>query len=340
MDVTDLRNKEEGLKCPMPNAQCPMPYAQCPMPNAQFPMPNSQFPLELVFMLRKLIVYFMAITLCLTTIACGSSTPTPEGNQKVNTVRSAPTPISNNLTQGQYPVQQATYDDSEGEYSLMLLNTPAGTSSVYRSRDLQMARLTDEEISQGKKSYLSLEQSKASLHLTEDFKIEYVHNVTETVSNPQTGQPQTVVVRQQSGFWAPFAGAIAGQAIGSLVFTPRYYMPPVYQPGIMRGYGGYGNTYGEAVSQYQTRYQAPPAAVRNRQALRTTGRLRSPTSNAPATRQVPPNANRSTGSGYGGSNLRRSQKPSSPQQRRSPSFGSGGNSRPPSRSPSFGSRRR
>jgi hypothetical protein len=290
-------------------------------------------------MLKKLIVYLMAVTLCLTTIACGSPTPTPEANQNVNNVSSAPS--SNSLTQGQYPLQQATYDDTEGEYSLMLLNTPPGTSSVYRSRDLQMARLTDEEISQGKKSYLNLDQSKASLHLTEDFKIEYVHNVTETVSNPQTGQPQTVVVRQQSGFWAPFAGAIAGQAIGSMLFTPRYYMPPVYQPGIMRGYGGYGNTYVEAVNQYQTRYQAPPAAVRNRQALRTTGRLRSPTSNAPAaTRRVSPNANRSTGSGYGGSNLKRSQQPTSPQQRRSPSFGSGGTSRQPSRSSSSGGRRR
>ncbi|MEZ2236401.1 hypothetical protein [Microcoleus sp.] len=292
-------------------------------------------------MLRKLIVYFMALTLCVTTIGCGSPTPTPEANQNVNTVRSAP-PSNNNLSPGQYPLQQATYDDSEGEYSLMLLNTPPGTSSIYRSRDLQMARLTDEEISQGKKSYLNLQKDKTSLHLTEDFKIEYVHNVTETVSNPQTGQPQTVVVRQQSGFWAPFAGALAGQAIGSLLFTPRYYVPPVYQPGvILTGYGGYGNTYREAVNQYQTRYQAPPAAVRNRQALRTTGRLRSPTSNAPATRRpVPPNANRSTGSGYGGSTLRRSTKPTSPQQRRTPSFGSGGNSRGPSRSPAFGSRRR
>lgn len=292
-------------------------------------------------MLRKLIVYFMALTLCVTTIGCGSPSPTPGANQNVNTVRSAP-PINNNLSPGQYPLQQATYDDSEGEYSLMLLNTPPGTSSVYRSRDLQMARLTEEEISQGKKSYLNLQKDIASLHLTEDFKIEYVHNVTETVSNPQTGQPQTVVVRQQSGFWAPFAGALAGQAIGSLLFTPRYYVPPVYQPGvILTGYGGYGNTYREAVNQYQTRYQAPPAAVRNRQALRTTGRLRSPTSNAPATRRpLPPNANRSTGSGYGGSTLRRSTKPTSPQQRRTPSFGSGGNSRSPSRSPAFGSRRR
>jgi hypothetical protein len=290
-------------------------------------------------MLRKVTVFLMVLSLCLTT-ACGSPEP-PQSTASANrNVNSPATTNTNSVTQGQYPVQQATYDDAEGEYSLMLLNTPPGTSSVYRSRDLQMARLTDAEISEGKKSYLNLENNQASLHLTEDFKIEYVHNVTETVNNPQTGQPQTVVVRQQSGFWAPFAGAIAGQAIGSLLFTPRYYVPPVYQPGIMTGYGGYGNTYGQAVNQYQTRYQAPPAAVRNRQALRTTGRLRSPSSNIPTTRRsAPPNANRSTGSGYGGSTLRRSQRPTSPQ-RRSPSFGSGRTSRQPSRKPSFGSRRR
>jgi len=293
-------------------------------------------------MLRKLTVYLMALTFLGTATACGSPTPqrptNPGANRNnVNTVRSAP---NNNLAQGQYSVQQATYDDANGEYSLMLLNTPPGSPPVYRTTDLQMARLTDEEISAGKKSYLSLENNQAVLHLTEDFKIEYVHNVTETVNNPQTGQPQTVVVRQQSGFWAPFAGAIAGQAIGSLLFRPQYYMPPVYQPGIMRGYGGYGNTYGQAVNQYQTRYRTPPPAVRNRQVLRTTGRLRSPTSNVPLRNPAPPNANRSTGSGYGGSTLRRSPNSNSRQQRRSPSFGSGRNSRQPSRSRSFGSGRR
>jgi hypothetical protein len=244
------------------------------------------------------------------------------------------------LAQGQYAVQQATYDDAEGEYSLMLLNTPPGSPPVYRTRDLQMARLTDEEISAGKKSYLNVDNNQAVLHLTEDFKIEYVHNVTETVPNPQTGQPQTVVVRQQSGFWAPFAGAIAGQAIGSLLFRPQYYMPPVYQPGIMTGYGGYGNTYGQAVQQYQTRYRTPPPAVRNRQVLRTTGRLRSPTYNQPVRPSARPNGNRSTGSGYGGSTLRRSRQPRQNQYKRQPSFGSGRSSRQPSRNRSFGSRRR
>ncbi|MEG4804373.1 hypothetical protein QUB63_26600 [Microcoleus sp. ARI1-B5] len=298
-------------------------------------------------MLRKLTIYLMALTFLWTATACGSprtETPVnpgannnPAANRNVNTVRPAP---SNNLSQGQYPVQQATYNDADGEYSLMLLNTPPGSPPVYRTTDLQMARLTEEEISAGKKSYLSLDNNKPVLHLTEDFKIEYVHNVTETVNNPQTGQPQTVVVRQQSGFWAPFAGALAGQAIGSLLFTPRYYVPPFYQPGVvMRGYGGYGNTYREAVGQYQTRYQAPPPAVRNRQVLRTTGRLRSPSYNEPVRRPVQPGANRSTGSGYGGSTLRRSQ-PGRNQNRRSPSFGSGRSSRQPSRSRSFGSGRR
>jgi hypothetical protein len=296
-------------------------------------------------MLRKLTIYLMALTFLWTATACGSpptETPVNPGanapaNRSVKTVRPAP---SNNLSQGQYPVQQATYNDADGEYSLMLLNTPPGSTPVYRTTDLQMARLTEEEKSAGKKSYLSLDNNKAVLHLTEDFKIEYVHNVTETVNNPQTGQPQTVVVRQQSGFWAPFAGAIAGQAIGSLLFTPRYYVPPFYQPGVMMvGYGGYGNTYREAVGQYQTRYQAPPPAVRNRQVLRTTGRLRSPSYNEPVRRPAQPGANRSTGSGYGGSTLRRSQ-PGQNQYRRSPSFGSGRNSRQPSRSRSFGSGRR
>ncbi|PSB40691.1 hypothetical protein C7B67_27815, partial [filamentous cyanobacterium Phorm 6] len=80
------------------------------------------------------------------------------------------------------------------------------------------------------------------------------------------------------------------------------------------------------------------AAVSNRQVLRTTGRLRSPTSNVPARRPAAPGANRSTGSGYGGSTLRRSPNSTSPQKR-SPSFGSGRSSRQPSRSSGGGRRR-
>lgn len=293
------------------------------------------------FMLRRLTILFMSLTLCFTTVGCGSPTATtqaPSQNREFNTT-TAQTP----LPEGQYPVQQATYNDANGEYTLMLLNTPPGTPAVYRSTDLQMARLTDEEVKSGQKGYVKAANGQASLHIPEDFKIEYVHNVTETRPDPQTGQPQTVVVRQQSSFWAPFAGALAGQAVGSLLFTPRYYVPPVYQPGgILRGYGGYGNSYGQAVQQYQTRYQTPPPAVSNRQTLRTTGRLRSPSSSQTGTiRRVPQTGNRSSGSGYGSSTLRRSNRSTPSRANRSPSFGSGSSRSRPSRSRGgFGSRRR
>ena len=290
-------------------------------------------------MWRKLIILLMSLSLCWTALACSSPNSTQSYPNKNNTT--APSP--NQLSQGQYPVQQATYNDADGEYNLMLLNTPAGSSSIYRTTDLQMASLTDDEIAQGKKTYVEIKGNQAVMHLKEDFKIEYVHNVTETQTNPQSGQQETVIVRQQSSFWAPFAGALAGQALGSLLFSPRYYVPPVYQPGVsvLNGYGGYGNTYGEAVNRYQTRYKEAPPAVRNRQTFRTTGRLRSPSYNQPTSgRQTPSNANRSTGSGYGSSKLRTSGK-SSPTRTNSPSsFGSGRQSRPSRSTGGFGSVRR
>ncbi|MBD1921263.1 hypothetical protein H6F77_09185 [Microcoleus sp. FACHB-831] len=295
-------------------------------------------------MLRKLTILLMSLTLCLGTVGCGGDpTPRQSVNQPSQNRTFNTTSSQNRLAEGQYPVQQATYDDGNGEYTLMLLDTPAGSPPVYRTTDLQMARLTDEEIKAGKKSFLNVNNGQAALHLTEDFKIEYVHNVTETRNDPQTGQPQTVVVRQQSNFWAPFAGALAGQAVGSLLFRPQYYVPPVYQPGgMMTGYGGYGSSYGQAVNRYQSRYQAPPPAVRNREVLRTTGRLRSPSyNNRPTTvRRVPSEGSRSTGSGYGSSTLRRSNRSTPTRTNRPSGFGSGGRSRAPSRSGGFGSRRR
>lgn len=292
-------------------------------------------------MFRKLTIILISLSLCWTTLACSTPNSSQSYGNPNNTTRNtsaAPTRVSD----GRYPVQQATYDDVNGEYTLMLLNTQPGTPPVFRTTDLQMARLTDEEIAAGKKSYLNVENGQPALHLTEDFKIEYVHNVTENQVNPQTGQQETVVVRQQSSFWTPFAGALAGQAVGSLLFSPRYYVPPVYQPGvIMTGYGGYGNTYGQAVQQYQTRYQAPPPAVKNSQSFRTTGRLRTPSSSQRTTvRRVPQTGTRSTGSGYGSSTLRRSNQPSSTRSNRSPSFGSSKRSSPSRAPSSFGSRKR
>ncbi|MEL4897129.1 hypothetical protein [Crocosphaera sp. Alani8] len=284
--------------------------------------------------MRKLLAIFLSITLCWTTVACSSPTSTQSSSPQNRSTTVTP---PNQVGEGRYPVQQAEYDDGDGTYTLMLLNTPAGKPPTYKTQNLQMARLTPEEIEQGESTYLEVTGDQAVMHLTEDFKIEYVHTVTETQTNPQTGQPQTVVVRRESNFWTPFAGALAGQALGSLLFTPQYYFPPVYRSGgVMTGYGGYGNTYNQASQRYQNKYNAPPPAVKNRQTLRTTGNLnRSSSSSGSTGKRQSPNASKSSGSGFGSSRLDSSGKSRSNVQRRS-SFGSSGGSRTRSR----GGRRR
>ena len=288
--------------------------------------------------MRKFTAVFLALTLCLTTVGCGGNSNQATTSKPRN---ASQTSTATKLSDGQYDVQQATFDDSNGEYTLFLFNA---TPPTFKSQNLQMARLTDDEIKQGKKSYLKVENGQPALYLTEDFKIEYVHNVTENKTNPQTGQQETVVVKQQNGFWAPFAGAvagnIAGQAIGSLLFRPQYYVPPAYQSGgLLRGYGGYGSSYGEAVSNYRTRYNAPPAVERNRTAFRSTGTIRRSYPGSSNVRTVPrPSTgnSRATGSGYGGSTLRPSGRSSTTRRPSGSGFGSGRSA--PSRS--FGSSRR
>jgi uncharacterized membrane protein YgcG len=295
------------------------------------------------YMFRRLVIIFMALTLSFTSVACGGGQDRAAQNQ----TQQSPT-VTNNTKQtplaaGKYPVQQATYNDANGEYNLMLLNTPPGTPAMYRTTNLQMARLTDEEVKANEKSYLKSENGQVSLHLPEDYKIEYVHNVTETQTNPQTGQKESVVVRQESSFWKPFAGAVAGQVAGQVIsnmlFRPHYYVPPVYNSGGMNGYGGFGTNYGQAVQSYQTRYNSPPPAVVNRQTLRTTGRLNNSFDRPSVNTNRSIDRNRATGSGFGTSNLRQSGSRSTvrPSGGSSRSFGSGGRSS--SRS-SFGSGRR
>jgi hypothetical protein len=306
------------------------------------------------YMLRRLVIIFMALTLSVTSVACssGNENQSSQGQTRQSTTTVQSPTVSNNTTQkpiadGKYPVQQATYNDANGEYLLTLLNTPAGTPPMYRSTNLQMARLTDEEVKASEKAYFKSEKGQVSLHMPEDFKIEYVHNVTQTQTNAQTGQRESVVVRQESSFWRPFAGAVAGQVAGQVIsnmfFRPQYYVPPVYSSGGMSGYGGYGSNYGQAVQGYQTRYNTAPAAVTNRTTLRTTGRLNNNSfgsnNNTNTNRSI--ERTRSTGSGFGTSNLRQSQNYRSNNRSTggssNRSFGSGGRSRSSS---GFGSRRR
>jgi hypothetical protein len=307
-------------------------------------------PMKSVYMLRRLVIIFLALTLSCTTIACGSNTEnqSQQKQEQVSPQNSSNPQVTNNTAQkalpaGEYPVQQATFNDANGEYTLMLLNTPAGSSPTYRTANLQMARLTEEEVKSKKGAYAKSENGQVSMHMPEDFKIEYVHNVTQTQTNPQTGQKETVVVKQESSFWKPFAasvaGTIAGQAISNMLFRPQYYMPPVYSSGGMMGYGGYGSSYNQAVDSYRSRYNEPPAAVRNRTTLRTTGRLGNFNNNT-RTGFGQPNTdrNRSTGAGFGSSTLRQNNRGTNQYRRSNSGFGSSG-SRMRS-SGGFGSRRR
>jgi hypothetical protein len=269
--------------------------------------------------MRRVILFSLIVLFSVVSTSCGS--PSVEQSQPPRSQQQA---TQNRLSDGQYPVQQATYDDAAGEYQLALLNTSPGQPSMLKLTNLPMARLTNEEVSKGQSNYLKMEQGKPSLHLTEDFKIEYVHNVTQTETNPQTGESRTVVVQRESSFWTPFAGALAGQLVGNLLFTPQYYFPPVYQPGgRLTGFGGYGRTYDDAISNYRTRYNAPPVEVRNRQVFRSTGNLRPPNSRpTTVTRSRQQTTTRSTGSGYGTSTLRSSGSNSQVRRRSSSGFGS------------------
>ncbi|MBE8992059.1 MULTISPECIES: hypothetical protein [unclassified Nostoc] len=288
---------------------------------------------------RKFTAVFLALSLCVTTVACGGGNETTPPAKNVSQ-----SSTNTKLSDGEYKIQQATYDDATGEYSLFLLNNNPPT---FATENLQMARLTDDEIKQGKKTYLKVEKGQPILYLTEDFKIDYVHNVTENKTNPQTGQQETVVVRRENSFWAPFAGSVAGslagQAIGSMLFRPQYYVPPVYQSGQgLSGFGGYGGSYGQAVQNYQSRYNAPPAAVTNRTAFRNTGTIRRSYPGNTNIRNTPRSTtgnNRPSGSGFGGSTLRPSGNSSTTRRNSGSGFGSG-RSTAPRRSSGFGSRRR
>lgn len=285
-------------------------------------------------MMRKFLALSMSVALCWTAVGCSSSSLGDP--QRPQDRPAATTRADQKLPNGQFGVQQATFDDGTGEYTVLLRDTPAGVNSAFRTENLKLAQLTPDEVKAGQKAYLKSENGEVSLHIPEEFKIEYVHNVTENVTDPQTGRTETVVVRQEPSFWSPFAGALAGQAIGSLLFRPQYYVPPFYQPGVpLTGFGGYGSSYGQAVNRYQERYRSAPVVERNRQVFRSTGRIGSPGLSNPRVRRPAINRDRPTGSGYGTSTLRRSNRSTPSRVNRPGGFGSGTRSRS-----SFGSGRR
>lgn len=279
--------------------------------------------MKLIF--RQTVTAILIVSLCLTSVACGGNrSQAPSEEFPGNTSSATQTNGQRTLTDGKYELQQATYDDVSGEYRLFLLNT---NPPVLERENIKMARLTPEEMEQGQKSYLLVDNGEYSLHLDENFRIEYIHGVAQTQTNPETGQQERVIVRRESNFWTPFAGALAGQAIGSMLFTPQYYVPPPYQSGgnVLTGYGGYGRSYSQAVDRYQDRYQSSPLSVQNRRAqVRSTGSVNR---SSKTTTRSTGNSSRSTGSGVGSSTLKNSNSNNSSQVRKSRGsrFGSGTN---------------
>jgi hypothetical protein len=131
-------------------------------------------------MLRQLTTLFLVFTLCWTTVACGSGQTNNTQAPTTNTTNARP---SNQVTSGRFEVQQATYDDADGTYTLLLLNTPAGSAPMFRTTNLQMARLTDEAIAKGEKTSVEVNGDSATLYMST------MSPKSGTIPKPDNGKP-------------------------------------------------------------------------------------------------------------------------------------------------------
>lgn len=237
------------------------------------------------------------------TLGCS---PREEPLEAVPPVKESPA-----LPPGSYPIQTMHYDDADGAYRAFLLNAPPSQTGPYVSKELRMARLTDEEIAAGATSAVVVDAEGPVAKLTPDFAIQYTHNVTEEMQNPSTGRTETVVVRQETSTWSPFMSAMAGMAVANMLFSPMYYYPPPYVRGsVLVGSGGFGATRVAAQQSFQTNHGTMPQSTK----LSQSGFSKKPSASMKA-----------TGSGAGSSRM---TKPSTSTKPKS-SFGSG-----------FGGRRR
>lgn len=214
------------------------------------------------------------------------------------------------LPGGRYGVQSVAYDDATGQYRVFVLGTPAGHSSAYQSADLRLAQLDEEALKNGSTSAIEFSADGApTLFLTPDYKIEVTHNVTDERVDPSTGRAETIIVRQESSSWSPFASAMMGSMIGNMLFAPRYVVPPPYVAGSpMVGVGGAGVTRQAANQTYAQKFGAEPKSAR----ISNSGF---------APRRVSGDSLRSSGAGAGASRLKPSSAPVRPRSK--PSFGFG-----------------
>lgn len=232
--------------------------------------------------------------------SCYAEPRDPRGTPRAEVAAtSAPTPP---LPAGRYPVQNVSYDDATGNYSVFVLGAPSGHKPLYRSPDVKMARLEDEALAAGEKSRIEFDATGgATLYLTPDFQLAYTHNVVEERVDPASGQREAVIVRQETSSWSPFVSAMAGAAIGNMLFAPRYYYPPPYTGGVMSGYGSVGPSRDAATQQYAQRFGREPQSSQ----LRRTGMTPRP---------VAQDSVRSSGRGAGSSRMKPSPRPTAPRK--------------------------
>jgi hypothetical protein len=246
------------------------------------------------------LVAIAAVALSLGGVACfGGEEPLERGTPVVE---------SPALPPGSYDVQSIAYDDADGGWRVFLLSPPSGAKPVFTTTNLKLARLSDEDVAAGKtKARLDVDGDAPTARLPADFQVQYTHNVTE-----DRGGGQVVVVRQESTTWSPFVSAMAGAALGNMLFSPMYVYPPPYVGGALSGYGGYGASRMAAQSSFQQTHGALPQSAK----LSQSGYSKRPSSML-----------KSTGSGAGSSRLGSGKSTTS---RPRSGFGSGG----------FGRRRR
>lgn len=230
----------------------------------------------------------------------GCFSTTPKEQQQLE--RAQPVRESPPLPNGTYQIQSIAYDDADGAYRVFLIDPPPSTPPLYTTTKLQLARLTDEEIAAGDaKARLVVDGATVAGHLPTAFAIQYTHNEVEE----RDGQP--VVVQQHSSTWSPFMSAMAGAAIGNMLFAPRYYYPPPYVGGGLTGFGGAGATPAAAQASYTQQHGKAPQAAR----LSTSGYAK-----APSTKM------KSTGKGIGSTRLKAPKSTGLPRSKGS--FGRGG----------------
>ncbi len=236
------------------------------------------------------------LMVALSSVACLQSEPAPAPLEKA-----APVVESPPLPPGSYPIQSMAYDDADGAYRVFLLDAPPSHRGAFVSTQLRMARLTDEEIAAGKTATVEVDAEGPIAKLPTEFAIQYVHNVTEDVQSG--GRNETVVVRQETSSWSPFMGAMAGMAIGSMLFRPMYYFPPPYMGGSMMGAGGYGASRMAAQQSFTSNHGSMPQSAKLSQsgyAKRPSSALKPTGSGAGSTRMNKPTTTSRPKGGFGG----------------------------------------